>query len=319
MVKNCSSILQFDIFGDSNEAKIKLNNAENIVNSKVTDLANKCLKNNQKYCDADFGPNSKDPTGMNSIAQNGKIPEKLKDLSKVKFKWARPGYSVYFNIFQGVEHVGNEPIYCDDAVVLSDGFNANDVDQGILGDCWFLGALSLLASQPVYLENVLYLNPDKEIATLWVKAGIWVCRFIKDSYYYYVVFDDRIPVYDTNGSLKNKPLFARSKKGHVLWMSLIEKAYAKLNGSYTSLIAGLTHYALRDLTGLCPVVLQHHFDKKSIKATLSQFSFNSDDMWEFLSEQTSRGALLGCSIPVLKCILYIILQQNVVVIILIGK
>lgn len=89
-------------------------------------------------------------------------------------------------------------------------------------------------------------------------------------------------------------------------MSLIEKAYAKLNGSYTSLIAGLTHYALRDLTGLCPVVLQHHFDKKSIKATLSQFSFNSDDMWEFLSEQTSRGALLGCSIPVLKCIIIII-------------
>lgn len=103
-----------------------------------------------------------------------------------------------------MEKVGNEPLYCEDAKVFGDGFNANDVEQGILGDCWFLSALSLLASQPVYLENIIYLNEDKEIAKLWVKVGVWVCRFIKDSYYYYVVIDDRIVVYDTDGSLRNK-------------------------------------------------------------------------------------------------------------------
>lgn len=81
-------------------------------------------------------------------------------------------------------------------------------------------------------------------------------------------------------------------------MSLIEKAYSKLNHCYINLIGGLTHYALRDLTGLCPVVLQHHFNKKSIKETLSQLEFNSDNLWEFVKEQTSRGALLGCSIPI---------------------
>lgn len=73
MVRECQSIFKFDIYGTAAEAKKKLQDAEKIVINSVTNLAKTCLSKNQKYCDPDFGPTTKDPTGMNCIAKDGKV------------------------------------------------------------------------------------------------------------------------------------------------------------------------------------------------------------------------------------------------------
>ena len=54
--------------------------------------------------------------------------------------------------------------------------------------------------------------------------------------------DDWIPV--KNG----EPVFSRAN-GHELWVLIIEKAWAKLHGSYHAIETGLAINALRDLTG----------------------------------------------------------------------
>ena len=52
--------------------------------------------------------------------------------------------------------------------------------------------------------------------------------------------DDRLPC-DDNGA----PLYARSAVANELWVSLIEKAWAKLLGSYEALATGHVPEALR--------------------------------------------------------------------------
>jgi calpain len=61
----------------------------------------------------------------------------------------------------------------------------------------------------------------------------------------YVLIDDRMPVNQSNGKL----IFGKCKDPNELWVPLIEKAYAKLHGSYKALIKGYAHNALGDLSG----------------------------------------------------------------------
>ena len=69
-------------------------------------------------------------------------------------------------------------------------------------------------------------------------------RICKDGVWQAVIVDDFIPC----DSVTKNPLFSRAN-GNELWVLLLEKAYAKLHGSYYSLNVGSTKEALSDLTG----------------------------------------------------------------------
>jgi hypothetical protein len=57
------------------------------------------------------------------------------------------------------------------------------------------------------------------------------------------------------------PYFARCKDPDELWVPIVEKAYAKIHGSYESLIGGYIDQGLNDLSGLCSeqIVLRQVF------------------------------------------------------------
>ena len=115
-------------------------------------------------------------------------------------------------------------------------FGAQDVKQGKLGDCWFLSALATLAAQPDKIRDCFCVREDDDDPNKMVlldepglfeqckQYGIIVCRFMKNFEWYYVIIDDRIPVFDKSG----KPVFAHGDDDNELWVPLIEKAYAKL-------------------------------------------------------------------------------------------
>ncbi len=155
------------------------------------------------------------------------------------------------------------------------------VCQGSLGDCWFLSALAVMGSQQDLLFTCFY-HLD-----MYQEFGLFVCRFFKDNSVMYVIVDDKIPVFAAN----NKVVFGRCQDPNELWVSLLEKAYAKLHGSYKGIIGGYVHLALADLTGYSPLSLV-------LKQGYVGFSqlYSPEEIWQLLTRYKQWGCLMGCSV-----------------------
>jgi hypothetical protein len=115
-----------------------------------------------------------------------------------------------------------------------------------------------------------------------------------------VIIDDRIPVFGFGKNKEGKPYFARCRDPNELWVTLLEKAYAKLHGSYESLIGGFIDVALNDLTGLCSeqIIMKDGFPgfAEDPFAPAKPQQKRGDPFWEKLLRYKESGTLMGCSI-----------------------
>ena len=130
-----------------------------------------------------------------------------------------------------------EVFFQGEEVKMYDTIHSNDIEQGGLGDCYFLAAISAIAEFPERLERLF-------LTKTYQQNGIYVVAMCIDGIWQDVVMDDKIPC----TKYSKKPAFNRSKSNE-LWVILLEKAWAKVHGGYMNIAAGLTREALRDLTG----------------------------------------------------------------------
>ena len=114
--------------------------------------------------------------------------------------------------------------------------NISGVSQGRLGNCWFVSALALLANRPELLNKVM-LTRDVN------REGVYRVRLCLDGEWTTVLIDDKLPC-DSDRKL----IYANPKQNQ-LWAPFIEKAMAKLHGSYQALIGGYSIEPLSTLTG----------------------------------------------------------------------
>ncbi|KAJ8304739.1 hypothetical protein KUTeg_018322 [Tegillarca granosa] len=125
-------------------------------------------------------------------------------------------------------------------MLVSDGTSRHDMKQGELNDCWFLSTLSAIAEKPQLIANII---PDDNTFGTPDYNGKFHCRFWQFGKWVDVYIDDLLPT--VNGDI----LFAHSSDPNEFWVSLVEKAYAKLNKSYEALEYGFEADAFTDLTG----------------------------------------------------------------------
>eukprot|EP00501_MAST-03F_sp_TOSAG23-6_P001186 GSMAST32.ASY1.ANO1.1230.1 assembled CDS len=129
----------------------------------------------------------------------------------------------------------------EDPCLFFQGTEAGDVIQGELGDCYLLGSLSVVAMHPQDIIEHLFLD-DVDV---FEDTGKCTMRFYKNGSWISVIIDTLIPCSVTT----RLPIFARNKAPNELWVVFLEKAYAKLHGSYAALNSGSVAEALVDLSG----------------------------------------------------------------------
>ncbi|XP_029027866.1 calpain-12 [Betta splendens] len=203
-----------------------------------------CLKSGALFCDPVF------PAEPASIG----MPELDLDPKKA-IKWLRPK-----------EITKN-------AVFVEGTTGTTDICQGQLGNCWLLAALSCLTMHPTLFVKVV--PSDQSLTESY--AGIFRFTFWQYGEWVEVVVDDRLPVRE------GRLLFSYSHTRNEYWSALVEKAYAKLIGSYGSLKGGNISEGMEDFTG-------------GIANSLLVSSRTPRVLWKSLTGALSRGRLLSCFI-----------------------
>ncbi|XP_071327400.1 calpain-9-like [Trachinotus anak] len=218
-----------------------ITNPENFFNQDFQQLKQYCLIRRVRYIDEMFPPD------RNSIGQGLLTPS---DLAQVE--WLRP-----------MKLVPNPSF-------VVDGVSRFDFGQGIVGNCWFLASIGALTFQNHILGQVV--PPDQKFDEEY--CGLFHFRFWRFGRWVDVVIDDKLPT--INGRL----IFVHSKDPTEFWPALLEKAYAKVCGSYSDMNAGTPAEALVDFTGGVHICIQ--------------LSDPPPNLWDLMCRAGQSKSLMGC-------------------------
>lgn len=163
------------------------------------------INNEKQFIDTEF------KADLHSIGK-GKIIENYKNIT-----WIRA--------------VNLQPMFSK--MVLFSGIEPNDIMQGCIGDCWLLAAFASVAEFPNYIKTKIF--KTKKISKIGkYEINLFDCSKNK---WITVTLDDRIPCMEKIIYAPPRPLFSQPHENE-MYILLLEKAFAKMAGSYTRLDGG---------------------------------------------------------------------------------
>ncbi|XP_078503527.1 calpain-1 catalytic subunit-like isoform X1 [Lissotriton helveticus] len=222
-------------------------NAIKYLNQDYESLKQQCLKSGTLFEDPEF------PAVAASLGYDKLGPDSDKGKG---VEWKRPS------------EITRNPQF------IIGGATRTDIRQGSLSDCWFLSAIGCLTLNEELLHRVVPHGQGFQDGY----AGIFHFQIWQFGEWVDVVIDDKLPV------KKGKLMFVQSAERSEFWSALLEKAYAKLNGSYEGLSGGYNSESFVDFTG--GVAETYDLRKAPV------------DLYEIIQRAIARGSLLGSFINI---------------------
>lgn len=155
---------------------------------------------------------------------------------------------------------------------ILDGVSRFDFGQGLVGNCWFLASLGALTFNKEIFRMVV---PQDQECMGKEYCGLFHFRFWRFGKWVDVVIDDKLP------TINGKLIFARSKDECEFWPCLLEKAYAKVCGSYADMSSGTPAEAMRDFTGGVHMCIE--------------LSEPTSSLWKLLCRAGKSRTFMSCS------------------------
>uniref|UniRef100_A0A671TLD3 Calpain 9 n=1 Tax=Sparus aurata TaxID=8175 RepID=A0A671TLD3_SPAAU len=122
-------------------------------------------------------------------------------------------------------------------------------------------------------DSSLFFSQSVPVNIEWKRPKFWQHNKWLD-----IVVDDRLP------SVRNQLIMLHSASNNEFWSALLEKAYAKLHGSYESLKGGSTMEAMEDFTG----GVGENYETKNAP----------ENLFSIMKKALDRGSMMGCSIDI---------------------
>lgn len=217
-----------------------------------------CKTYGKHFVDFEFPPHESSLYKASSLEERNSGKRKLQ---VIEWKRAQEFMKTEPQVFEGV-------------------IEAADIRQGALGDCWFLSALAALTEFPVLIREDTFPEESRQAN----EHGCYNVRFCKMGLWQTVRIDDFFPCYPGGG-----PIYSRSN-GDELWVLLVEKAYAKLHGSYEAIRAGYAYEGMIDLTGSPSRVIR--FDDPAVKDKLQ-----NGQLWREITKYDEENFIMSASTP----------------------
>jgi hypothetical protein len=133
----------------------------------------------------------------------------------------------------------------DDYLLFDEKIEFDDINQGSLGNCYFLSAIAAISEFPEMIYQI-FRTKEKN------SEGYYEVILFIDGEWQIVFVDDYFPV-----SKKTNTFAFAKPNGNELWVILLEKVWAKINGGYANIISGWPSDPLSALTGFAVEKIFH--------------------------------------------------------------
>ena len=163
-----------------------------------------------------------------------------------------------------------EEIYdSKDYTVFLNGSTIDDIVQGILGDCYFLSVLGSLCVYPDFFNKLFHIKEK-------TKEHVYGVYIYINGKWELVLVDDYFPY---QGSRFKQFVFGSSCQNEI-WVALLEKAWAKVNGCYAKIACGGEPNEVFD------VLTEAYSEKHAINRK------NGEYIWKICEEAYGKGYVM---------------------------